>query len=367
MMLMLLCTSAWAETKMDELNRELTGVTGTNYTDWSYTAPSGAVYAGNSAGGNYSIQLRSKNSDSGIVTTASGGKVKTVDITFDDHTVNGRVINIYGKNTAYSSPTDLYDENTQGDLLGTITYGTNTTVHVSGDYQFIGIRSKSDAAFLSKIDITWEKVTPPAVETPVITFDPAAPYQGDVVTCSISCTTDGAAIQYSTNGENYSNYPDGGFTLTENTTVYAKATRGADVSEVAQKSITFTPITTVANIAALNQLADGTVFRMTGSATVVYVYGNSYVYIKDESGSTLLYDVNKNYPVEVGNTISNLQGVVSYYNGLFEVGKPASYTVEQTSITVDPVVMAVSNITTDNVNQYVKLEGVSLSEVNPRS
>ena len=53
----------------DVLNWVATG-SPTNYTDWTYTAPSGAVYKGQSSGsatGQY-IQLRSNNNNSGIVT-----------------------------------------------------------------------------------------------------------------------------------------------------------------------------------------------------------------------------------------------------------------------------------------------------------
>lgn len=358
---MLLCTSAWAETVTDVLNREFTGVANNaGYNDWSgKKSNSDAVYAGNSAGANNSIQLRTDKNNSGIVTTKSGGNVKEIVLTFQESTGGSRSVEIYGKSSAYLSPTELYADNTKGTLLGEIARSTDPiTLTVNGDYQYIGLRSKTGALYLSEIKIEWEKVI---VAKPEITFDPAAPYQGDNVTCSISCATEGASILYSTDGENYSNYPDGGFTLTENTTVYAKAKLGEDVSDVVDKSITFAP--TVANIAELTALGNGKVFRMTGSATVVYTHGN-FVYIKDESGSTLLYDVtNGNPEVAAGNTISNLKGVVSIYNGLFEVGKPASYTVEQTSVSVDPVVMAVDAISSANVNQYVKLEGVSLSDI----
>ena len=55
---------------VDVLNRELTGITknNTSYSNWSgKTASSSAVYAGNSAGGNDAIQLRSNNNNTGIV------------------------------------------------------------------------------------------------------------------------------------------------------------------------------------------------------------------------------------------------------------------------------------------------------------
>ena len=123
--------------KVDVLTRETTGVEGTTYTDWSgkTVTTSSAVYAGQSAGGNNAIQLRTTNNNSGIVTTKSGGYVKKVVVTWNSNTAADRTLNVYGKNSAYSAATDLYDSNTQGTLLGTIINGTSTELEVTGNYQ----------------------------------------------------------------------------------------------------------------------------------------------------------------------------------------------------------------------------------------
>lgn len=142
---------------VDVLNRETTEVTGTSYTAWSgKTATSTAVYAGQSAGGNESIQLRSNNSNSGIVTTASGGYTRKIVVTWNSETANGRTLDIYGKNTAYTAATDLYNASTQGTKLGSIVKGTSTELVIEGDYQYIGMRSKSGAMYLTEVQITWE-------------------------------------------------------------------------------------------------------------------------------------------------------------------------------------------------------------------
>lgn len=142
----------------DDLTRATTGVTSgsTSYSNWSEkTVTSDAVYAGNSAGGNNAIQLRSNNSNSGIVTTASGGKAKKVTVTWHSETAAGRTLNIYGKNSAYSDATDLYSNSTQGTLLGTIVKGTSTELTISGDYEYIGMRSSSGAMYLTSVSIMW--------------------------------------------------------------------------------------------------------------------------------------------------------------------------------------------------------------------
>ena len=164
-------------TVVDVLNRALTGVSGTSYTDWNgVKSNSSAVYKGQSAGGNESIQLRTTNSNSGIVTTASGGKVSKIVVTWHTATADGRTLDIYGKNTAYSAATDLYATNTQGTKLGSIKNGS-TTLTINGDYKFIGLRSNSGAMYLTEIKITWVTgdggETPDVPATPELAVNPA--------------------------------------------------------------------------------------------------------------------------------------------------------------------------------------------------
>ena len=146
----------------DVLTRATTGVTGTSYSSWEgKTLTSGAVYAGQSAGGNESIQLRSSNSNSGVISTTSGGYAKKVVVTWNSNTASGRTLNIYGSNTAYTNPTELYNNDTRGTLLGTIVCGTSVELDVEGDYEYIGMRSASAGAmYLEKIEITWAPAAP---------------------------------------------------------------------------------------------------------------------------------------------------------------------------------------------------------------
>ena len=140
----------------DKLTRETTGVTGTSYSDWNEkSGASGAVYAGNSAGGNESIQLRSKNSNSGIISTTSGGLIKKVKVVWNSNTSNGAVLNVYGSNTAYTAASDLYGENS-GTPLGTIVCGTSTQLEITSDYEYVGVRSNSGAMYLESITFVWE-------------------------------------------------------------------------------------------------------------------------------------------------------------------------------------------------------------------
>ena len=148
-----------SETTIDDvLTRETTEITDgtTTYSAWSgKKVTSSAVYAGNSAGGNNAIQLRSNNSTSGIVTTTSGGKVTHVEVDWESNTASDRTLDIYGRNVAYSAATDLYSTSTQGTKLGSIVCGTSTELEITGDYEYIGLRSKSGAMYLTSVTITW--------------------------------------------------------------------------------------------------------------------------------------------------------------------------------------------------------------------
>lgn len=150
-------------TSTDVLTFEAIGLAGTStqgYQDWTYTAASGAVYAGQSNGGYEDvayIQLRSKNNNSGVVTTASAGKVAKVVLTWNSMTSAGRKVLVYGNSTAYAAPTDLYDEAKQGTKVGELEYASEavTELVVSEDCVYIGLRSDYGALYLDKIEIVW--------------------------------------------------------------------------------------------------------------------------------------------------------------------------------------------------------------------
>lgn len=181
----------------DILDKAFTGNPG-SYTNWSNKSGSSsdAVYAGNSNGGNSSIQIRGSN-NSGIVTTASGGTASSVTVTWNNSTQDGRTLNVYGKNTAYSAATDLYNNSNQGTLLGTIVKGTSTSLTITGSYTYIGLRSNSDAMYLTEVQICWGAAScavDPTLGTPTLSGITSGTIS---VNCpSISAGTDCAIDDY---------------------------------------------------------------------------------------------------------------------------------------------------------------------------
>ena len=261
--LLVMNVPSWGQTRdevTDELTGELTGVTGQSYVSWSgKTSNSDAVYAGQSAGSYNSIQLRSKNNNSGIITTASGGMAATVSVVWNSHTSTNRTLNVYGKNSAYSNPSELYDSDTQGTLIGTIVCGTSTELTISDTYQYIGLRSAADAMYLDQINITWMTAgTLPKVAAP--TFSPAGGVYGEAQTVTINCATEGATIYYTIDGSTpttSSSVYTTPLTISETTTVKAMATKADMIdSNVASATYTIQQMTSITTITGIWELAN---------------------------------------------------------------------------------------------------------------
>lgn len=125
-----------------------------SYGSWTY-AGTYASYAGFSTGGTSKLQLKSADNVSGMVTTSSTSTIQKVSVSWESSTTSGRTLNVYGSNEAYTDPTDLYDTDKQGELLGTIVYGTSTELVITGEYKYIGVRSNSGALYLTDITFNW--------------------------------------------------------------------------------------------------------------------------------------------------------------------------------------------------------------------
>ena len=251
-----------------------TSTTYANFTDVKFDSE--AVYAGNSSkstGGG--IQLRSDKSNSGIVTTKSGGKAKKIVVEWQGNTTSGRTLDVYGKNSAYTNATDLYSITNRGTKIGSIVKGTSTELEINGDYEYIGLRSNSGAMYLTSISITWEAsadVTPVAPAAPVLTE--AQTFKGSMF---VTITSD-ATVYYTTDGTtpsatNGTEYTDP-FEITETTTVKAVAVNEVGESEVVYATYTKVELTEGCYVKVTSALAD-----WSGKYLIVYEDGaDAYVF-----------------------------------------------------------------------------------------
>lgn len=163
-MLVSFCSqSVWGQGVTDVLTSDSLAATGTSYTKFKdVTLSSGAVYAGQTAKSrNNAIQMRTS-SNSGIVTTSSGGTLTLIKVTWNSSTNNDRELLVYGKKEAYRSIDDLYSTKTIGTLLGSIAYneGVKTgSIVINGEYTYAGLRSADGTIYLDTIEITYEGET----------------------------------------------------------------------------------------------------------------------------------------------------------------------------------------------------------------
>lgn len=142
-------TSSWAGT-----------TTGSSYATWTGKegSSSDAVYAGNSCKGVNYIQLRNQ-TPSGIVSTVSGGTLKSISVVWNSSTNSARTLAVYAKNTAYTGPSDLYDNSAKGTLVHTFAMSDgDASWTFNADYEYIGLLANG-ALYLDEIDIEWKTVT----------------------------------------------------------------------------------------------------------------------------------------------------------------------------------------------------------------
>lgn len=269
LLLMAVAGLSWGQTVTDEMTAADLSATSTSYKDFSDVSfESDAVYAGNSAKNSTDIQLRSKNSNSGIVTTASGGKILSVKITVGS---GSNTVDVYGSNTAYESAADLYDTNKQGKKLGSVS--ATGTVSVSGDYKYVGVRANNGVVYLSSIEFTWNTSTAPTAAAP--TFDPAGGTYIGAQDITISSATEGATIYYTIDGSTPSTsstkYTEP-ITISANKTLKAIATKtGMNNSAVISADYT------ILNVADAKTVAEGITYTegvgTTGSTEPIMVKG----------------------------------------------------------------------------------------------
>ena len=303
---------------VDVLNNALTGVTGTNYKDWTgKTATSAAVYAGNSAGDKSSIQLRSNNNNSGVVTTTSGGKVKKVAVKWNPGTAAGRVLNVYGSNTAYTAATDLYDTSKQGTLIATFNKNNGDgSADITGEYAYIGFRSAASAMYLDEVSISWEGDATSDVAAP--TFAPAATmtfFGSQTVTLTAE---EGADIYYVTDDSELSSdcakYVEP-ITINATTTIRAFAVKEGKASPEAKATYTFGP--TVANIAAFKETTTTAQLTLV-DAVVTHAYSGEkgdFVFVEDATGAICFCKTG--LALAKGNKLNGtIIGKLTVFNGL---------------------------------------------------
>ncbi len=256
----------------------------------------------------------------------------------------------------------------------------NVTVEMDGMTQLTNINiTATKYSHLKSITIYYEDGgTPvtPRVETPVITLSKDAPYYvGDNVTASITCGTEGAAIQYQINGGAWTNYTAGSnitipTTTAGTVTIKAKATK-ADYndSNEATKTITISPAPTTYNhLADVNsdECTTGTEFTFTAQTVVLGKYNKQlYIVMPDNSAGSLIFaDSNWGDGYTFGKVVSsNWSGTKAIFNDKPEVTNPSDFSLEGTETEVTPIEISTdADLQKSNFGRYAVIKNVQVDE-----
>ena len=176
-------TKDWkSSTIEDEIVLSDTGRDKESYADWSSSVSknSTAVYFGNSAKKSDAdaIQLKAS-SAAGIITTTSGGYAKKVTVDWNSGTAATRKIYVYGKNTAYTATSDLWDDSYKGTLIGSIDHNkSETELSITSDYSYIGIVANGGAVYLNSISFEWDVVPSGITVSPSVSITGKTPSSG---------------------------------------------------------------------------------------------------------------------------------------------------------------------------------------------
>lgn len=194
------------------------------------------------------------------------------------------------------------------------------------------------------------------------TIEGTTPFFG-TTTVTLGCATEGAKVYYTLDGNDPTNanalYAEP-ITLDKTTTVKAIAYNGETASSVATKEFVAAP--TVATVAELTALTQGTAFLFSGELTVIAAPSPKYLYVKDAAGNTtLLYDAAGGFAFEAGQHIAaGWQGKVDVYKSLFEAVPTTALTAVadvKDEITYDTKTAA--DVTVENANTVAWLKGVT--------
>ena len=137
---------------------------------------------------------------------------------------------------------------------------------------------------------------------------------------------------------------------------------------ITEMTITYTPAEApvAANIAELNKFYASTEFQFTGEVIVVAKPNEKYTYIKDNTGSSLIYDgsQSKCTNLKVGSTVeANWQGNVNIYYNLFEAEPKAALSEKPGDINIVTYPSAsAADMTAANMNKVVVLKGVTYTK-----
>ena len=102
------------------------------------------------------IQLRSKNKNSGIVVTTSGGIIDAIGVVWNSSTTMDRTLQIYASNEPFTVA-DMYNGKDGLVKVGEIDNSSDIAIFddFEEEYAYVGVRMASGAGWFDKIVFSW--------------------------------------------------------------------------------------------------------------------------------------------------------------------------------------------------------------------
>ncbi len=295
------------KTVEDLINQEFLPVH-SSYKDYKFDkGESGASYTLNyfKQKGKQFFQINYRKKDgqaSGIVTTQYNGSniVKQISIEWNkDNTI--ATLEIYGKDTPYTSISELYNKKSRGEKIGELNANTLTCT-VSPKYKFIGMLPTGNM-HINSITITWEGSGTPGevtVANPVLSEQSqtiTAPIDVEITTATpdakIYYTVDGTTPS-TTNGTLYSNPVH----VDKSLTLKAIAVLGDKTSDVVEATYT---LSTIKNDGSFEKPYTPAEFIKVNPQENVWVKGTILGKVESNGNGFVLESTDKNnYSVCIG-------------------------------------------------------------------
>ena len=201
-------------------------------------------------------------------------------------------------------------------------------------------------------------------------FEPSSCSFLETQKVTISCSTDGATIYYTTDGseptpekEVYSSSSP--LEITTTTTVKAIAVNENGASEIAEATYTKVEAMSIAEAKeAYDKAGDAQVFINLENA-VVTVNEGDYLFIQDETTGINIFQSSASYAVGTKFTQGILAGTSSAYNKMHQITNAEFTDVETTTVEVAPIAVTVAQLNAGYATyegRYVKLTDVELAE-----
>lgn len=271
-------------------------------------------------------------------------------------------------NYGTSDRIDFTASNSENGILLTIGTDTRSVLFNGSVFGYYATSNIGSGYYV--VSLYKEVVDENQVATPIFSLT-SGTYEG-TQSLTLDCETEGATIYYTMNGGEPQTYADA-IELAEGEYAFVAWAEKDGMTKSLEVTANYTieaPL--VANSIAefLTLGAENTDREITLNCdlTVTYQGGtkgnvNRDLYVQDKDGKGLLIFNIDNPQLKKGDVILGVKGKYDFYNGVPELINPVLGEVKET-VEVAPVSVDASQLTVDNVNDYVVINNVELSEVN---